>query len=179
MSRLLFRDDPYLRTARATVVAWFALLPVGLVFAASRVLDRSVFVPRYLMVAAPAWWLLMGVSAVAGISMGGMQTWMWGYMYPDLMDGLVPLASQPIGISGRNWINRRIRIEADAGGKRLIRVADDGCGMLRDDALLAFERHADLVVQVGRAGLFDQAALQQLQWHPIWNFPKLQHSYRH
>jgi DNA mismatch repair protein MutL len=37
---------------------------------------------------------------------------------------------------------RRIRIEADAGGKRLIRVADDGCGMLRDDALLAFERHA-------------------------------------
>jgi homoserine O-acetyltransferase/O-succinyltransferase len=49
---------------------------------------------------------------VMGSSMGGMQTWMWGYMYPDLMDGLVPLASQPIGISGRNWINRRIRIEA-------------------------------------------------------------------
>jgi DNA mismatch repair protein MutL len=37
---------------------------------------------------------------------------------------------------------RRLRIEVDAGGKRLIRVADDGCGMLRDDALLAFERHA-------------------------------------
>src|SRR5574340_1482725 len=35
-----------------------------------------------------------------------------------------------------------LRIEVDAGGKRLIRVADDGCGMLRDDALLAFERHA-------------------------------------
>ena len=49
---------------------------------------------------------------VMGSSMGGMQTWMWGEMYPDLMDGLVPLASQPIGISGRNWINRRIRIEA-------------------------------------------------------------------
>ena len=49
---------------------------------------------------------------VLGSSMGGMQTWMWGYTYPDLMDGLVPLASQPIGISGRNWINRRIRIEA-------------------------------------------------------------------
>ena len=45
-------------------------------------------------------------------SMGGMQTWMWGEMYPDFMDGLVPIASQPIAISGRNWITRRIRIEA-------------------------------------------------------------------
>ena len=35
-----------------------------------------------------------------------------------------------------------IRIEVDAGGRRLIRITDDGCGMLRDDALLAFERHA-------------------------------------
>jgi len=49
---------------------------------------------------------------VMGSSMGGMQTWMWGEMYPDLMDGLVPIASMPIQISGRNWINRRIRIEA-------------------------------------------------------------------
>jgi DNA mismatch repair protein MutL len=35
-----------------------------------------------------------------------------------------------------------VRIEIENGGRRLIRVADDGCGMLRDDALLAFERHA-------------------------------------
>ena len=35
-----------------------------------------------------------------------------------------------------------LRIEVEAGGRRLIRVVDDGCGMLRDDALLAFERHA-------------------------------------
>ena len=35
-----------------------------------------------------------------------------------------------------------ISIEIESGGRRLIRVADDGCGMLRDDALLAFERHA-------------------------------------
>jgi DNA mismatch repair protein MutL len=35
-----------------------------------------------------------------------------------------------------------LRIEAEAGGRRLIRVADDGCGMMRDDAMLAFERHA-------------------------------------
>ena len=49
---------------------------------------------------------------VMGSSMGGMHTWMWGYMYPDLMDGLVPIASQPIAISGRNWIQRRIAAEA-------------------------------------------------------------------
>src|SRR5579863_9651983 len=36
----------------------------------------------------------------------------------------------------------RIRIEVEAGGRKLIRVADDGQGMNRDDALLAFERHA-------------------------------------
>jgi DNA mismatch repair protein MutL len=37
---------------------------------------------------------------------------------------------------------RSIRIETESGGKRLIRVIDDGCGMNHDDALLAFERHA-------------------------------------
>jgi DNA mismatch repair protein MutL len=36
----------------------------------------------------------------------------------------------------------RIRVQVEAGGRRLIRIADDGCGMSRDDALLAFERHA-------------------------------------
>jgi len=36
----------------------------------------------------------------------------------------------------------RIRVEVEAGGRKLIRIADDGCGMNRDDALLAFERHA-------------------------------------
>ena len=35
-----------------------------------------------------------------------------------------------------------VRIEVENGGRRLIRIVDDGCGMLRDDALLAFERHA-------------------------------------
>src|SRR5438067_5688272 len=37
---------------------------------------------------------------------------------------------------------RRIEVDVEAGGRRLLRVADDGCGMTRDDALLAFERHA-------------------------------------
>ncbi|HUI56768.1 MAG TPA: DNA mismatch repair endonuclease MutL [Bryobacteraceae bacterium] len=35
-----------------------------------------------------------------------------------------------------------LRVEVESGGRRLIRITDDGCGMLRDDALLAFERHA-------------------------------------
>ena len=37
---------------------------------------------------------------------------------------------------------RSVRIEAESGGKRLIRITDDGCGMNHDDAMLAFERHA-------------------------------------
>ncbi|HWB87156.1 MAG TPA: DNA mismatch repair endonuclease MutL [Bryobacteraceae bacterium] len=35
-----------------------------------------------------------------------------------------------------------VRVDVESGGRRLIRIVDDGCGMLRDDALLAFERHA-------------------------------------
>src|SRR5256885_15720206 len=37
---------------------------------------------------------------------------------------------------------RRVEVDVEAGGRRLLRVADDGCGMTRDDAVLAFERHA-------------------------------------
>ncbi len=55
---------------------------------------------------------LKHLRLVLGTSMGGMQAWMWGEMYPDFADGLVPIASQPIAISGRNWMYRRIGIEA-------------------------------------------------------------------
>ena len=37
---------------------------------------------------------------------------------------------------------RRIVVDFEGGGRRLLRVADDGEGMTRDDAILAFERHA-------------------------------------
>jgi DNA mismatch repair protein MutL len=37
---------------------------------------------------------------------------------------------------------KRVRVHIEAGGKKLIQVVDDGCGMVRDDAMLAFERHA-------------------------------------
>src|SRR3954464_1197729 len=36
----------------------------------------------------------------------------------------------------------RIKINVEAGGKKFIQIIDNGCGMVRDDALLAFERHA-------------------------------------
>ncbi len=49
---------------------------------------------------------------VLGNSMGGMQTWMWGIAYPDFMDALVPMASQPTEMAGRNWMMRRLLVEA-------------------------------------------------------------------
>ena len=49
---------------------------------------------------------------VIGSSMGGMHAWMWAGLYPDLMDGVVPISCQPIEISGRNWISRRAAAEA-------------------------------------------------------------------
>jgi homoserine O-acetyltransferase len=49
---------------------------------------------------------------VIGNSMGGMNTWVWGAKYPAMMDGLVPLASQPSPMSGRNWMMRRLLIES-------------------------------------------------------------------
>ncbi|MCU5774075.1 alpha/beta fold hydrolase [Erwiniaceae bacterium BAC15a-03b] len=49
---------------------------------------------------------------VMGYSMGGMQTWIWGEKYPQMMDALVPMASQPNELSGRNWMMRRMLIES-------------------------------------------------------------------
>ena len=48
---------------------------------------------------------------VIGNSMGGMQTWVWGEKYPDFMDALAPMASQPTEMSARNWMMRRMLIE--------------------------------------------------------------------
>lgn len=44
---------------------------------------------------------------VIGTSMGGMHTWLWGQTYPDFVDGLIPLASLPSQISGRNRMWRK------------------------------------------------------------------------
>ncbi|OWQ48162.1 hypothetical protein CDL60_06160 [Roseateles noduli] len=49
---------------------------------------------------------------VMGTSMGGMHTWLWGQRYPDFMDALMPLASLPTQIAGRNRLWRRVVIDA-------------------------------------------------------------------
>ena len=49
---------------------------------------------------------------VMGTSMGGMHSWLWGEMHPEFMDALLPLASLPTQISGRNRAWRRIIIDA-------------------------------------------------------------------
>jgi homoserine O-acetyltransferase len=48
---------------------------------------------------------------VMGNSMGGMETWLWGEVHPDVMDALVPMASQPTPMASRNWMLRRLMIE--------------------------------------------------------------------
>ena len=49
---------------------------------------------------------------VLGTSMGGMQTWVWGETYPDFMDALMPLASLPVEIAGRNRMLRKMILDA-------------------------------------------------------------------
>jgi homoserine O-acetyltransferase len=45
---------------------------------------------------------------VMGNSMGGMHSWIWGVRYPDFMDALAPMASQPTEMASRNWMLRRL-----------------------------------------------------------------------
>jgi homoserine O-acetyltransferase len=49
---------------------------------------------------------------VIGNSMGGMHTWVWGVKYPDYMDALAPMASQPTAMASRNWMMRRLIIDS-------------------------------------------------------------------
>ena len=48
---------------------------------------------------------------VMGTSMGGMETWVWGYTYPNYMDALLPLASLPVEVAGRNRMLRKMAID--------------------------------------------------------------------
>ncbi|MGA7580856.1 MAG: alpha/beta fold hydrolase [Pseudolabrys sp.] len=51
------------------------------------------------------------VRLIIGNSMGGMNVWLWGAKYPDYMDALVPMASQPTAMASRNWMLRRMMLE--------------------------------------------------------------------
>ena len=56
--------------------------------------------------------LVNHLRLVLGTSMGGMHTWLWGEMHPEFTDALMPLASLPAQISGRNRAWRRLIIDA-------------------------------------------------------------------
>lgn len=49
---------------------------------------------------------------VMGTSMGGMQSWLWAGMYPDFIDAVMPLASLPTEIAGRNRMSRKMIMDA-------------------------------------------------------------------
>jgi homoserine O-acetyltransferase/O-succinyltransferase len=75
--------------------------------------------PRYCytdIVAAPHRLAFAGLGLkrlrlVLGTSMGGMQTWMWGERYPDMMDALLPIASLAERVDGRNLLWRRLLMQ--------------------------------------------------------------------
>jgi homoserine O-acetyltransferase len=90
---------------------------------------------------------------VIGNSMGGMQTWMWGVTYPDFMDALVPMASQPTEMASRNWMMRRmlidtIRNDPDWNGgnyttqPRSLRAANVFFGIATNGGTLAYQKMA-------------------------------------
>ena len=55
---------------------------------------------------------LTNLKLVLGTSMGAMHAWNWGYLYPAFAAGLVPLASNPVEIGGRNRVWRKFLIDA-------------------------------------------------------------------
>jgi homoserine O-acetyltransferase/O-succinyltransferase len=52
------------------------------------------------------------LRAIIGNSMGGMHAWLWGIEHPDFADALIPMASLPAPMSGRNWMMRRMVIDS-------------------------------------------------------------------
>ncbi len=87
---------------------------------------------------------------VMGTSMGGMQTWMWGEMYPRFMDALMPLASLPIAISGRNRIWRDMIADAIVSDP-----AYEG-GNYTTEPVAGLKTAADLLWFMGSAPVYDQ-----------------------
>jgi homoserine O-acetyltransferase/O-succinyltransferase len=87
---------------------------------------------------------------VMGTSMGGMHTWVWGETYPDFMDALMPLASNPIEIAGRNRIWRRMAMDA---------ICDDPDwqnGEYKTEPMRALTAAENLLLLAGSAPLFWQ-----------------------
>jgi homoserine O-acetyltransferase len=87
---------------------------------------------------------------VTGNSMGGMHTWLWGGKYPQFMDVLVPMASQPSEMAARNWMLRRLMLETikndpDYNGgnytsqPRMMKYAINAYGIASSGGTLAYQ----------------------------------------
>src|SRR5437762_6234427 len=87
---------------------------------------------------------------VMGTSMGGMQTWVWGESHPDFMDALMPLASLPVEIAGRNRIWRRMAMDAIRNDPEWLG------GEYKTQPMRALNTAEDLLLLVGSAPLFWQ-----------------------
>jgi homoserine O-acetyltransferase/O-succinyltransferase len=113
---VLFGPGQLLDAAR-----WYLILPDGIGHGgSSKPSDgRRAKFPRYTfddMVEAQHRLLVEGLKIdhlrlVIGTSMGGMHAWVWGEKFPGFMDGLVPLASVPTQIAGRNRVMRKMIID--------------------------------------------------------------------
>jgi len=84
---------------------------------------------------------------VMGTSMGGMQSWVWGETYPDFMDALMPLASLPVEIAGRNRVWRRMATDAIRNDPEWLG------GEYKTQPLRALTTAEDLLLLVGSAPL--------------------------
>jgi homoserine O-acetyltransferase len=98
---------------------------------------------------------------VIGNSMGGMHAWLWAEKYPDMMDIVVPMASQPAAMAARNWILRRMMIETirnDPGYNdgnyvsqpRMMKYAVAAYGFASSGGTLAYQNQAPTAEQADR-----------------------------
>ncbi len=91
------------------------------------------------------------VKLVIGTSMGGMHAWVWGEKYPGFMDALMPLASAPVQIAGRNRILRTMVMDS---------IRDDPAwagGDYKQEPLLGLRAALNVILLMGSAPLRWQA----------------------
>ena len=98
---------------------------------------------------------------VIGNSMGGMHTWIWGGKYPQFMDALVPMASQPTEMAARNWMLRRMMLETikndpdyNSGNyvtqPRMMKYAINAYGIATGGGTLAYQALAPTAAQADK-----------------------------
>ncbi|MFO1110319.1 MAG: alpha/beta fold hydrolase [Bradyrhizobium sp.] len=98
---------------------------------------------------------------VMGNSMGGMHSWIWGVKYPDMMDALAPMASQPTPMASRNWMLRRLMLETIrndpdynggnyTGQPRMMKYAISAYAVATAGGTLAYQSQAPTGAQADR-----------------------------